>query len=219
MKYFEIDALSINEAIEKISVTHNLPKEFMQAEVIEEGSKGFLGIGRKNGLYKIKFDDVEFIKRKAKYIVSEIIEKIGVEDFRIETSEVFPNIRLNIFSKDSNILIGKTAQTLNAIQSIVDKILNIEDNSDINVIIDVENYRERMVSHLKEKASILANNVKKTGKPGKMQPMVTMIRKEIHLVLKEIKGVRSESYGNGEVKTIFVVPEKDRRKRERKHDN
>lgn len=218
MKYFEVEALDINEAINKISNTQRLPKEFIQAEVISEGTKGFLGIGKKNGLYKIKFDNVEFIKRKAKYIVSEIIEKMGIEDFRIEISDNYPNFRLNIFSQDSSILIGKIAQTLNAIQNIVDKMLGLEDESDIIITVDVENYRERMLSHLKDKANILANNVKKTGKPAKMPPMVTMIRREIHLVLKEIRGVRSESYGNGDIKTIFIVPEKDKRRRERRHD-
>lgn len=219
MKYFEVEAQDINDAINKISSTHNLPKEFIQAEVITEGSKGFLGIGRKNGLYKVKFDDVEFIKRRAKYVLSEIIERMGVEDFRIEITDNYPSFKLNIFSKDSSILIGKIAQTLNAIQNVLDKILGLEEESDIVVTVDVEGYRERMLSHLKEKANALANNVKKTGKPAKMPPMVTMIRREIHLVLKEIKGVRSESYGNGDVKTIFIVPEKDKRKRERKNDN
>jgi len=216
MKYFEVEAQDINEAIAKVVFEHKYPREFIEAEVIEEGSKGFLGIGRKKGLYKIKVDDYEYLKRKIRLYLTELIEKMGVEEFRIEILENYPECKFNIISKDSNILIGKTAQTLNALQHIVEKTFDLEENRDTNFIVDVENYRERILSHLTEKAKTLAENVVKTGKPAKMPPMVTMIRKQIHVALKSIKGVKSESYGNGDVKTIYIVPETAKKKKVRR---
>ncbi|MBZ4642665.1 MAG: spoIIIJ-associated protein [Deferribacteres bacterium] len=216
MKYFEIEALSIDEAIDKVVSEHKFPKEFIEAEAIEEGSKGFLGIGKKNGLYKVKVNDYEFLKRKIRLTLTEILEKMGITDFRIELMEDYPVCKFNIISEDSNILIGKTAQTLNAIQHIIDKIFNLEDDADNNFVVDVENYRERILTYLKEKATSLAANVLRTGKPAKMPPMVTMIRKEIHMAVKSIKGVKTESYGNGDIKTLYIVPERAKKRREKR---
>jgi len=216
MKYFEIQAQSIDEAIDKVVNEHKYPREFIEAEVIEEGSKGFLGIGRKNGLYKVKVNDYEYLKRKIKLTLTEILEKMDISNFRIEIFEDYPICKFNIISEDSNILIGKTAQTLNALQYIIDKIFNLEDENDKQFVVDVENYRDRILTYLKEKATSLAANVLRTGKPAKMPPMVTMIRKEIHMSVKEIKGVKTESYGNGDIKTLYIVPEKSKKKRERR---
>lgn len=216
MKYFEIEAQSIDEAIDKIVNDYNYPREYIEAEVIEGGSKGFLGIGRKNGLYKIKVNDYEYLKRKIKLTLTEILEKMDISNFRIEMVEDYPKCKFNIISEDSKILIGKTGQTLNALQHIIDKIFNLEDENDKQFIIDVENYRDRILTYLKEKAISLAANVLRTGKPAKMPPMVTMIRKEIHMSVKEIKGVKTESYGTGDIKTLYIVPEKGKKKRERR---
>lgn len=73
---------------------------------------------------------------------------------------------------------------------------------------DVEDYRERVVESLKEKAVKLAKTVRRTGKPIKMSPMVTMVRKEIHMALKQIPGISTVSKGDGHLKEILILPER-----------
>jgi len=213
MKYYEVEAPSVEDAINKFIMEHDVPKKYIEYDILEEGNKGFLGFGKKNYQVKIYFNDKEYYKRQAKLILSEILEKSGFDDYRIEVIDNHSEYILNIFSEDSNLIIGKMAQTLNALQYLLDKMLGIGDDSDLQIIVDVENYRSRVVKHLKEKALNLAERVKKTGKTEKMASLVTIIRKEIHLALKETKGVRTESYGSGNIKTIFIVPDKPRRKR------
>jgi|Wag4MinimDraft_13_1082653.scaffolds.fasta_scaffold00055_5 spoIIIJ-associated protein len=213
MKYFEIEAPSVDDAINKFVMENDIPKEYIEYDVLEEGTKGFLGFGKKNYLVKIYFNDKEYYKRKAKLILSEILEKSGFDDCRIEVIDNHSEYVLNIFSKDSNLIIGKMAQTLNALQFLLDKMLGIDDDSDLKIVVDVENYRSRVVKHLTEKAQKLAEQVKKTGKTQKMASLVTIIRKEIHIALKNTEGVRTESYGNGNVKTVFIVPDKPKKKR------
>jgi spoIIIJ-associated protein len=65
-----------------------------------------------------------------------------------------------------------------------------------------------VVENLKEKALKLAKTVKRTGKPIKMAPMVTMVRKEIHMVLKDVQGISTVSKGEGHLKEILIVPER-----------
>jgi spoIIIJ-associated protein len=213
MKYFEIECHDIDEGITKFLNENNIPREFITFEVIEQGSKGILGFGKKQAKVMIKFDDFEYIKRRAKVILHDILEKAGFDDFQIEITDDKPKYIFNITSPDSKLLVGKFAQTLNALQELLDRMLNIENYPDIEIIVDVEGYRERVTKHLTEKAIEAANIVKKTGKVQKLPPMITIIRKDIHKVVNDIEGVRTESSGTGDIKTIFIVPNKNGNKK------
>jgi len=207
MKYFEVEGKSPEQAVNDFLTENDIPKDFVEHEIIEQGSKGFLGFGSKKSLVKIKFNDTEFYKRKGRLVLSELLERAGFEDFSIETKTKHPDIVLNIISGDSKLMIGKNAQMLDSMQFIVNRLVNW-DNPEGTMIVDVEDYRERVVETLIEKAVKLAKTVRRTGKPIKMAPMVTMVRKEIHMALKQIKGISTVSKGDGYLKEILIVPER-----------
>ena len=207
MKYFEVEAKTAEAAVNNFLTEKNIPKDFVEYEVLEAGSKGFLGFGSKNAVVKIKFNDLEYHKRKGRVLLSELLEKAGFDDFSIEVKSKNPDIVLNIISPDSKLLIGKNAQMLDSMQFILNRMTDWED-SEGGYIVDVEDYRERVVETLKEKAVKLAKTVRRTGKPIKMSPMVTMVRKEIHMALKQIPGINTVSKGDGHLKEILIVPEK-----------
>jgi spoIIIJ-associated protein len=122
---------------------------------------------------------------------------------------------------DSKILIGKNAQTLDSMQFILNRMVKWED-SETTLIVDVEDYRDRVVQQLTEKAIKLAKTVRRTGKPIKMAPMVTMVRKEVHIALKQIKGINTVSKGDGHLKEILIVPDRkggSRRPRKPRNNN
>ena len=207
MKYFEIEGKTAEEAVANFLSENNIPKDFVTYETIEAGSKGFLGFGSKNAVVKIKFNDAEYYKRKGRLILSEMLEKAGFHECTIETRHKHPDVVFNIISPDSKILIGKNAQTLDAMQFLLNRMVAWE-NAECTFIVDVEDYRDRVVEQLKDKAIKLAKTVRRTGKPIKMAPMVTMVRKEIHIALKQIKGISTISKGEGHLKEILIVPEK-----------
>jgi len=207
MKYYEMEGRTAEEAVSNFLAENDISKDFIEHEVIEEGSKGFLGFGRKNALVKIRFNDVEFYTRKGRLLLSEILEKGGFEDFSIETKMKGEDVVLNIISTDSKLLIGKNAQMLDSMQFVLNRMINWDDQ-ERTIIVDVEDYRDRVVDNLKEKAVKLAKTVRRTGKPIKMAPMVTMVRKEIHMALKSVQGISTVSKGDGHLKEILIVPEK-----------
>ncbi|ADR18940.1 protein jag [Calditerrivibrio nitroreducens] len=209
MKYYEIECYDIDEGISKFLNENKIPREFITYEVIEQGSKGILGFGKKQSKVMIKFDDFEYLKRRAKVILHEILEKSGFSEFQIEIIEDKPKYIFNIISPDSKLLVGKFAQTLNALQELVDRLINIENYPEVEIVVDVEGYRERVTKHLAEKAVAAAETVKKTGKVQKLPPMITIIRKDIHKIVNDIEGVKTESSGTGDIKTIFIVPSKN----------
>lgn len=207
MKYFEIEGKTAEEAVTNFLSENNIPKDFITYETLEAGSKGFLGFGGKNALVKIKFNDVEFFKRKGRLVLSELLEKAGFHEVTIETRFRHPDVIYNIISPDSKLLIGKNAQMLDAMQFLLNRMVGWDYNEG-TFIVDVEDYRDRVVEQLKDKAIKLAKTVRRTGKPIKMAPMVTMVRKEIHIALKQIKGISTVSKGEGHLKEILIVPER-----------
>ena len=207
MKYFEVEGKTADEAVANFLSENGIPKDFVTFETIEQGSKGFLGFGSKNALVKIKFNDAEFYKRKGRLVLSELLEKAGFHECTIETKLRHPDVIFNIISPDSKLLIGKNAQTLDAMQFLLNRMVSWGENEG-TFIVDVEDYRDRVVEQLKDKAIKLAKTVRRTGKPIKMAPMVTMVRKEIHIALKQIKGISTVSKGEGHLKEILIVPER-----------
>ncbi|MGE4317324.1 MAG: Jag N-terminal domain-containing protein [Deferribacterales bacterium] len=207
MKYFEIEGKTAEAAVANFLAENNIPKDFVTYETLEEGSKGFLGFGSKNALIKIKFNDAEYFKRKGRLILAEMLEKAGFHECTIETKHRHPDVIFNIISPDSKLLIGKNAQTLDAMQFLLNRMVSWEESEGI-FIVDVEDYRDRVVEQLKDKAIKLAKTVRRTGKPIKMAPMVTMVRKEIHIALKQIKGINTVSKGEGHLKEILIVPDR-----------
>lgn len=208
MRYFEVEGDSPNELLEQFLIQQKVSKEFVEVEIIEPGSKGILGIGKKPAKIKIKFDDREFLLRKSKLYLSEILDKAGFAHYHIEVKDRNPDFILNIMTDDSNVLIGKSALTLDSLQYLIDRILKLDEQTDIRILVDVDDYRKRVIEPLKDKALKLAHGVKKSGKPAKLPPMVTIARREVHIVAKSVPGVSTVSHGDGQIKALTIMPDR-----------
>jgi spoIIIJ-associated protein len=207
MRYFEVEGDSPADILQQFLIQKNIPQDYVEMEVLEPGSRGILGIGRKPAKVKIKVDDQEYLKRKAKLYLSDMLGKGGF-DYHIEVKEKYPDYILNILSDDSNLLIGKSAIMLDSLQYLVDRILRTDDDTDIRILVDVDNYRERVIEPLKQKALRLARAVKDDGKPAKLPPMATVVRREIHIVAKSVPGVSTISHGDGQIKSLTIFSDK-----------
>lgn len=209
MRIYEVEGDSPEEIVAHFLTQRNIPKDYIEYEVVDNGSKGLFGIGKKTARLKISYNEVEHIKRKSRIVLADILEKAGFTDAHIEVKIDGEKIMLNIETSEPEALIGKSAQTLDALQYIVDKILR-QDEGAPAVIVDVGGYRKRMSGQNIEKAKELADEAKKTGKTMKLRPMTTIMRKEIHIALKEIDGVTTMSIGEGNIKQLCIVPDKKR---------
>lgn len=114
----------------------------------------------------------------------------------------------NISGGNSAVLIGKRGQTLEAMQYLVDKIVNKQSEARIRVQIDVEGYLESRKESLKSLAIRLAEKTKRTGKPSTISQMTAHDRRIVHLELKDDKGVRTQSIGDGYYRRLVIFPKK-----------
>lgn len=209
MRIYEVEGDSPEEIIALFLKQKNIPQEYIKYEVIESGTKGLFGLGKKPAKLKISYNEAEHIKKRARIILADILEKMGFDDIHIEATTEDQNVLLNIETAEPEPLIGKSAQILDALQYLIDKIIKKNDTI-ATVTVDVCGYLKRTNAQNIQKAKQMAEQAKKTGKTMKLKPMTTIMRKEIHMALKEIPGVSTVSIGEGSIKQLCIVPDKKR---------
>ncbi len=123
---------------------------------------------------------------------------------------------INVKVGEPGILIGKRGQTLEAIQYLVDKVVNKQCGKGVRVIFDVEGYVESRKTELKELASRLAGKAVKTGKPSTMTRMNAHDRRIVHVALKRNRSVRTQSVGDGYYRKLIIFPKNKSQKKAEK---
>lgn len=142
----------------------------------------------------------------AKGVLMTLIQRLGVDANIIQVGERDENLYIEIGSEDSGFLIGKHGRTLDAVQFLVNLIVNTRTRSGRRIMVDVEQYRERRERSLKRLATRMAERVAKSGRPILLNYMNPYERRIIHLALEEDSRVFTESDGNGVYKRVRVIP-------------
>lgn len=133
------------------------------------------------------------------------------DDAQIDTKKIKKGLQFNISGGDSALLIGKRGQTLEAIQYIVEKIINKKNEERVKIIIDVEGYLASRKENLERLANRLAEKAKKIGKPMTIGQMNSHDRRIVHLLLKNDNNVRTQSIGEGHYRKLMIFPKKKRK--------
>lgn len=146
----------------------------------------------------LKTDVLEFAK---KYI-KDIIEGMNLE-INLETRRNANNIQIKLHTNNNPIIIGKNGRTLSSLQTLVRQAIFAQTGVYTNVVLDVENYKEKKQRNIEFLAKKLAREVQKTKIDVKMDPMNSFERRLIHEKLKDFKGIKTES--EGEEPNRYVV--------------
>ena len=117
-------------------------------------------------------------------------------------------ITLLIEGDRSGLLIGRKGKTLDALQFIVNKIVNKALDRKISVVVDSENYRKRREEVLSEMAVRMGEKAKRIKKPVTTTPLNPHERRIIHLALKEDGQLDTKSRGEGLLKRVIIIPKR-----------
>ncbi|MGD9365126.1 MAG: RNA-binding cell elongation regulator Jag/EloR [Desulfobacteraceae bacterium] len=112
---------------------------------------------------------------------------------------------------NSGLLIGKRGQTLEAMQYLVEKIVNKKNDKRVRVLVDVEGYLKTRKTNLQKMASRMAEKAKKSNKPVTIGQMNAYDRRTVHMHLKNNAGVRTQSVGEGYYRKLIIFPKKKKR--------
>ena len=201
MEILVYEGKNLNELKEKAFSELNASENELYIRETEE-VKGLL----KTKKYKLeiltKDDVVKYIKN---YII-DVAKNMGIT-VNIEAKKRENYIQINLFSENSSILIGKNGRTMEALQYLIKNSIYNKTGFKINVILDVEDYKEKINRHLDYNVKKIAREVRKTGVDAKLDPMNSYERRIVHNAVNEIKGVSTIS--EGVEPNRYVVIKKD----------
>lgn len=118
-------------------------------------------------------------------------------------------IRLEIEGPDAGRIIGKRGAVLEAIQYLTTRVAHKPGEPRKHIAVDAEGYRARHEDQLAEMAQKLARRVAKEGKVITFDPMTARDRRVVHMALKDMTDVRTESHGEGPDRRVQIIPVKN----------
>ena len=147
----------------------------------------------------------------ARETINIILEKMRVTaDVSVRLGEGDENrvepVLIDIEGKDLSFLIGRKAETINALQFITSLIVGRELGRWVPLQIDVQHYRKRREEELRKLARRTAEQVAGTGRKQVLEPMPPNERRIIHIELRDNPHVETESVGEDPKRKVTVLP-------------
>lgn len=166
----------------------------------------------KNGLLKksasIELVTIDEIINYLKDSLNEILSLMGIEaNYEVRRRE--NRIEIKIFSDNNAILIGKNGRTMQSLQTILRFILKNHIASDLSVMLDVENYKEKRNRNIEYLAKKIARDVAKTKVETKLDNMNSYERRIVHNILSDNKYVYTISEGEEPNRHVIIKPRED----------
>jgi len=204
--WLEVEGKSTEVALQEASKRFGVSVSDFKTETVDEGAKGFLGIGAKPAKIRISLKSAA-IPAYAEASLAYLLKGMDLPDTVKVLKDSDGNTVLNIIGPSGGTLIGRHGHTLEALQYLVNKMVQrLTGDERTLVIVDVESYLERQKDKLREMAINLAQKAKETGTEVPLRPMSSKDRRIVHLALKDHEHVTTESRGEGLRRKVVIVP-------------
>lgn len=184
----------LNEALKDLGVTID--------EVLTKTSeeKGGLFSGKKVVIEIVKLEDIAFFGKK---ILEDILKGFNLEG-NIEKQIRNKQISYRIHSNNNGILIGKNGKVLSSIQTYLKQSISSQTGMYINIILDVENYKEKQNYFLERDVKKIARQVTLTKVDVKLDPMNSFQRRIVHNALSKFDYIKTESIGTEPNRCVVI---------------
>ena len=204
MEFIEVSAKTVDDAITESLVKLGTTSDKIEYEVIEKGSSGFLGIGSRPAIIKVrKKSDVEDYVYE---FLHNVFLAMSLEvEIIINKSEDGKNVDVELKGEEMGVLIGKRGQTLDSLQYLTNLAVGKQVNKYVKVKIDTEDYRKRRRDTLENLAKNIAYKVKRTKRSVSLEPMNPFERRVIHSALQNDRYVNTHSEGEEPYRHVVVT--------------
>jgi spoIIIJ-associated protein len=157
----------------------------------------------------------------ARRVTQGILDRMDL-DARVTIREDDERVVLDIDGPDAGRAIGKKGMTLEALQFLVNKIVNRDPDERRHIVLDSGDYRDRHDSGLMAMAKREAKRAVSSGRAITLEPMSARDRRVIHVSLAKFPGVSTRSEGEGSDRRLQIIPARgtrgDDRPRERERE-
>ena len=202
MKSFEATGKTYEEALMAGLTQMALPSDKVEVKVLEEGTKGFLGIGAKR--YKLLLTKKDTPAIRAEEFLKNVTELMGLEvSFDIRDEE--DALMIDMMGENQGILIGHRGETLDALQYLTSLQVNKGGKEYRRVTLDTEGYRAKREQTLIALAGRMANKVHKSGRRMMLEPMNPYERRILHATLQDHPYVTTHSEGEEPYRRVIIT--------------
>ncbi|MBC7222695.1 MAG: protein jag [Anaerolineae bacterium] len=242
----EFEGKTVEEAIARGLEALGLSRDQVEVEVLNPGSRGFLGLGGENARVRLTPtappqeaptpeataeaeapapaaapEEAPAVSQEAVGIAPEdaavaqellegLLRHLGLRA-TVEQRFAPPDpgqdqgtLILDVRGRDLSVLIGRQAEALRALQYILRLMVSHRLGRWINVVVDVEGYKERRQVLLEQLAHRMAERVVLSGRPVALEPMPPHERRIVHLALRDHPQVTTESIGQGDRRRVTI---------------
>jgi spoIIIJ-associated protein len=140
--------------------------------------------------------------------VSGLELKVNVHSVPVESASSGGDAEVlaDLDGKDKEILLEHGAEVLKAFEHLAFRALRLEPAFHEKIHIDCGGYRALRFEELRMTARVAAERVKSSHQPFRLNPMSSRERRIVHMALKDVTGVRTESAGVGEERQVVIHP-------------
>lgn len=228
------EAKTIEDAIIKAETELGMSRDAFTVDVINEDSKGFLGIGAKDAVIEVIYDDENSCDCScedhehgeenheihdhvngddAEHII--ILKNFLDEFFRLfevkasykidESDDMIKVLIDGDSSDDTSKLIGKKGAVLDSMNTIAQIQLNKSLAEFKRLYIDVGDYRKKRQEKVRELAIQGCERARKYGTKVSLEYMTSYDRRIVHETLAGIEGVKTFSEGNEPHRRVCII--------------
>ncbi len=198
IKNYEYVEKTLDLAKEKMFYELNVSeKDVLYKETEEQG--GLFKSKKVKLIVILKDDLIEYLKE----LLLDITSKMGI-DAKVEAKKRDEYLKFTLFSDNNSILIGRNGQTLDSLQVIIRSSVQNLTGFKVNIIVDVEDYREKQQRNLERTIKNIAFSVKKSGIASTLDPMNSYERRLVHSICSNINGITTESTGEEPNRCITI---------------
>ena len=210
MEVREFKAKTVDEAITAATLELGISSDQLEYKVIDEGSKGFLGIfNTKPAVISVTVK--KSLLERTQAFCEELFDAMKVETtVNIDFKEEDNVMNIDLSGSDMGILIGKRGQTLDSIQYLTSLVLNKGKEKYVRIKVDTENYRQRRKDTLESLAKNIAYKVKRSRRSVALEPMNPYERRIIHSALQGDKFVSTKSEGEEPFRHVVVYLDREK---------
>jgi spoIIIJ-associated protein len=214
MREVERSAASVEEAVEAALTELGVSEQEADVQIVQEPTRGLLGLGSQQAVVRVRArgeelspEDLEEQAEVAADFVEGLMEAMGLEA-DVDTVEEDGVTYVDIFGThddtEMGLLIGRHGLTLDALQEIVRSAVQRKLQERCLVLVDVEDYRKRRRGQLIQKARGVADRVRKSGRPERLEAMSPYERKIVHDAAAEVGGVETSSEGEEPERRVVI---------------
>jgi spoIIIJ-associated protein len=153
------------------------------------------------------YDDDEEAGEQAADALQELLDLMDVEcDVAASWDEEEERFVIEVSGPDSAIVIGRQGQTLDAVEFVLNRMLEKRNPRMRRVMVDAEGYRGRREQKLRDLALENATLVRETRAPISLDPMSPRDRRTVHMVIEGLAEVTTYSEGEGRDRHVVIEP-------------